>query len=72
MTSTRSSSRSSGLALTCSPSTTCVEFGGPELRRVCWALENSDVEIVVAPALIEVAGPRLHIRPVAMLPLLHC
>ena len=37
--------------------TTCVEFGGPELRRVCWALENSDVEIVVAPALIEVAGP---------------
>ncbi len=51
--------------------TTCVEFGGPELRRVCWALENSDVEIVVAPALIEVAGPRLHIRPVAKLPLLH-
>jgi exopolysaccharide biosynthesis polyprenyl glycosylphosphotransferase len=51
--------------------TTCVEFGGPELRRVCWALENSDVEVVVAPALIEVAGPRLHIRPVAKLPLLH-
>jgi len=51
--------------------TTCVEFGGPELRRVCWALENTDVEIVVAPALIEVAGPRLHIRPVAKLPLLH-
>jgi len=51
--------------------TTCVEFGGPELRRVCWALENSDVEIVVAPALIEVAGPRLHIRPVSKLPLLH-
>ena len=51
--------------------TTCVEFGGPELRRVCWALENTDVEIVVAPALIEVAGPRLHIRPVSKLPLLH-
>ena len=51
--------------------TTCVEFGGPELRRVSWALENVDVDIVVAPALIEVAGPRLHIRPVAGLPLLH-
>jgi exopolysaccharide biosynthesis polyprenyl glycosylphosphotransferase len=48
-----------------------VEFGGPELRRVCWALENTDVDVVVAPALIEVAGPRLHIRPVARLPLLH-
>jgi exopolysaccharide biosynthesis polyprenyl glycosylphosphotransferase len=51
--------------------TTCVEFGGPELRKVCWALENTDVDVVVAPALIEVAGPRLHIRPVARLPLLH-
>jgi exopolysaccharide biosynthesis polyprenyl glycosylphosphotransferase len=51
--------------------TTCVEFGGPELRQACWALENVDVDIVVAPALIEVAGPRLHIRPVAGLPLLH-
>ncbi|MDQ1485931.1 MAG: hypothetical protein QOJ62_1624, partial [Actinomycetota bacterium] len=51
--------------------TTCVEFGGPELRQVCWALENVDVDVVVAPALIEVTGPRLHIRPVAGLPLLH-
>ncbi len=51
--------------------TTCVEFGGPELRHVCWALEQTDVEVLVAPALIEVAGPRLHIRPVAGLPLLH-
>jgi exopolysaccharide biosynthesis polyprenyl glycosylphosphotransferase len=48
-----------------------VEFGGPELRQVCWALENMDVDVVVAPALIEVTGPRLHIRPVAGLPLLH-
>lgn len=51
--------------------TTCVEFGGPELRKVCWALEKTDVDVVVAPSLIEVAGPRLHIRPVARLPLLH-
>jgi exopolysaccharide biosynthesis polyprenyl glycosylphosphotransferase len=51
--------------------TTCVELGGPELRQLCWALENMDVDVVVAPALIEVTGPRLHIRPVAGLPLLH-
>ncbi len=25
--------------------TTCVEFGGPELRTVCWALEKTDVEL---------------------------
>ncbi len=51
--------------------TTCVELGGPELRQVCWALENMDVDVVVAPGLIDVTGPRLHIRPVAGLPLLH-
>lgn len=51
--------------------TTCIEIGGPELRLLCWALEDLDVDIVVAPALIDVTGPRLHIRPVAGLPLLH-
>jgi exopolysaccharide biosynthesis polyprenyl glycosylphosphotransferase len=30
-----------------------------------------DVDVVVAPGLIDVTGPRLHIRPVAGLPLLH-
>jgi lipopolysaccharide/colanic/teichoic acid biosynthesis glycosyltransferase len=29
------------------------------------------VQLVVAPGLIEVAGPRLHIQPVAVLPMLH-
>jgi exopolysaccharide biosynthesis polyprenyl glycosylphosphotransferase len=51
--------------------TTCVEFGAPELRKVAWALETSNVEIVVAPAVMEIAGPRVHIRPVVGLPLLH-
>jgi exopolysaccharide biosynthesis polyprenyl glycosylphosphotransferase len=51
--------------------TTCVEIGGPELRLLCWALEDLDVDVVVAPALIDVTGPRLHIRPLAGLPLLH-
>jgi exopolysaccharide biosynthesis polyprenyl glycosylphosphotransferase len=41
------------------------------LRRLAWELEPTDTDLVVAPGLIEVAGPRLHIRPVTGLPLLH-
>ena len=41
------------------------------LRRLSWELEGSDTDLVVSPGLIEVAGPRLHIRPVSGLPLLH-
>jgi exopolysaccharide biosynthesis polyprenyl glycosylphosphotransferase len=45
---------------------------GPErLRWISWQLEHTDVQLVVSPGLIEVAGPRLHIQPVAGLPLLH-
>lgn len=45
---------------------------GPErLRWISWQLEGTDVQLVVSPGLIEVAGPRLHIQPVAGLPLLH-
>src|SRR5207245_11601086 len=36
-----------------------------------WALEKSGTDICVAPALLDVAGPRTTIRPVAGLPLLH-
>ncbi len=42
-----------------------------ELRRLSWQLEGSDVEVLVAPAITDIAGPRIHIRPVAGLPLLH-
>ncbi|RKS79990.1 Undecaprenyl-phosphate galactose phosphotransferase WbaP/exopolysaccharide biosynthesis polyprenyl glycosylphosphotransferase [Motilibacter peucedani] len=41
------------------------------LRRLGWALEGTGVDLVVAPALTDVAGPRVHVRPVAGLPLLH-
>lgn len=49
----------------------CPELDGVALRRLAWQLEKDDVELVVAPALMEVAGPRTSIRPVAGLPLLH-
>jgi len=41
------------------------------LRRLSWELEGSGIDLVVAPALTDVAGPRIHIRPVSGLPLLH-
>ena len=45
--------------------------GSNYLRELCWALEGADVELLVHPGLVEVAGPRLHIRPHVGLPLLH-
>lgn len=44
---------------------------GKELRRLAWALEERQVDLVVSPGILEVAGPRLSIRPVAGMPLLH-
>ncbi len=41
------------------------------LRRLAWSLEGLDVDLVVAPAVTDVAGPRLSVRPVAGLPLLY-
>ncbi len=41
------------------------------LRELSWALEGEQVELLVHPGLIEVAGPRMHIRPYVGLPLLH-
>lgn len=50
--------------------------GGPftdaaDVRRTAWALEGTDVDLIVAPSLTDIAGPRVHVRPVAGLPLLH-
>lgn len=41
------------------------------VQRLGWDLEGYDVEIIVAPSLANIAGPRVHVRPVAGLPLLH-
>jgi exopolysaccharide biosynthesis polyprenyl glycosylphosphotransferase len=46
-----------------------LERGG--LRRLSWELEGSRIDLVVAPALTDIAGPRIRIRPVEGLPLLH-
>ncbi|GAB7048019.1 sugar transferase [Catenuloplanes indicus] len=47
------------------------ELTAGRLRRLGWQLEGTDVDLVLAPALTDVAGPRIHTRPVAGLPLIH-
>jgi exopolysaccharide biosynthesis polyprenyl glycosylphosphotransferase len=46
-------------------------LSGDGLRRLSWELEKLDLDMLVAPGLIDVAGPRLHMSPVAGLPLIH-
>ena len=58
--------KADSVAVTASSSMT-----GAALRRLGWQLEGTGVDLVVAPALVDVAGPRISIRPVAGLPLLH-
>lgn len=40
------------------------------LQRLAWNLEGGDAEMVVAPVLMEVAGPRLHVDAVLGIPML--
>jgi len=40
------------------------------LQQLAWQLENTAVDVVVSPVLMEVTGPRLHVAPVFGLPLL--
>jgi exopolysaccharide biosynthesis polyprenyl glycosylphosphotransferase len=46
-------------------------LGPGALRRLGWALEGQDIDLVIAPGLTDVAGPRVTTRPVAGLHLLH-
>jgi exopolysaccharide biosynthesis polyprenyl glycosylphosphotransferase len=46
-------------------------LGTDGMRALAWQLEAVDADLVVAPGVIDVAGPRLRIHPVAGLPLLH-
>jgi exopolysaccharide biosynthesis polyprenyl glycosylphosphotransferase len=50
--------------------TSASETAAQYLRQLSWQLEGTGIELLVAPGLIEVAGPRLHIRPMEGLPLL--
>lgn len=41
------------------------------LRRLAWQLEGSGISLTIASSLVDIAGPRLAVRPVAGLPLIH-
>jgi len=41
------------------------------VRELSWELEPRGVNLIVVPALTDVAGPRIHARPVSGLPLIH-
>lgn len=46
--------------------------GGSEyIRTLAWDLEGTQAELVLASRLTDVAGPRIHFRPVEGLPLMH-
>jgi len=49
----------------------CPEMNGTKLRKLAWELEKTDTELCLAPALLDVAGPRTSIRSAAGLPLLY-
>lgn len=42
-----------------------------ELRKLTWLLENTGVEVLVAPTAAHLTGPQFEVRPVAGLPVLY-
>lgn len=42
-----------------------------QIRELGWELHEHAISLVMAPALTDIAGPRLHTQPVAGLPLIH-
>ncbi|MCR5977948.1 exopolysaccharide biosynthesis polyprenyl glycosylphosphotransferase [Gordonia jinghuaiqii] len=67
--------RAPELVRTCGANTVAVTsadaLGHRAMRELSWELESCDVDMLVAPGLIDVAGPRITMRPEAGLPLLH-
>ncbi|MGS0685692.1 sugar transferase [Nakamurella sp. GG22] len=51
--------------------TSTASFGPSRVRKLSWELEDTDAELILAPALTNIAGPRVHTQPVAGLPLIH-
>jgi exopolysaccharide biosynthesis polyprenyl glycosylphosphotransferase len=50
---------------------TGAELSGQALRRLSWALQRTSTELVVAPGIVEVFGPRVTLEPTAGLSLIH-
>lgn len=46
-------------------------LNGRGIRDLSWELEKLDIDLLVSPGVVDVAGPRLQMRPVSGLPLIH-
>ena len=64
--STMESSRADTVVVTSSD-----ELPPERIRELSWSLEPGRQHLVLAPSLTDVGGPRIHMRPVAGLPLIH-
>ncbi len=51
--------------------TSTAAFGPSKVRQLSWDLEDTPARLILAPAITNVAGARIHTRPVAGLPLIH-
>jgi exopolysaccharide biosynthesis polyprenyl glycosylphosphotransferase len=51
--------------------TSAAELGPEGIRDLSWQLEKLGVDLVVSPGIVDVAGPRLTVRPAGDLPLIH-
>jgi len=62
-------------ARACSADTVAITAGmairSDRVRRIAWALEGTSIDLVIAPAIADVAGPRITMRPVSGLPLIY-
>tara|TARA_B100000678_G_scaffold156159_1_gene130407 strand:- start:13282 stop:14562 length:1281 start_codon:yes stop_codon:yes gene_type:complete len=47
------------------------ELPPDKVKQISWRLEAGKQHLVLAPSIVDIAGPRLHTRPVAGLPLIH-
>jgi exopolysaccharide biosynthesis polyprenyl glycosylphosphotransferase len=46
-------------------------LGHDGLKDLAWQLEGESIDLMVSPNVIDVAGPRIHVRPVSNMPFIH-
>ncbi|MDQ1137887.1 exopolysaccharide biosynthesis polyprenyl glycosylphosphotransferase [Microbacterium sp. SORGH_AS 1204] len=51
--------------------TSADDLPADKVKEISWSLEAGRQHLVLAPSIVDIAGPRLHTRPVAGLPLIH-
>lgn len=51
--------------------TSAEELPPDKVKQISWGLEAGRQHLVLAPSIVDIAGPRIHTRPIAGLPLIH-